>query len=689
MKIKHLILLTFIFSIVSQSLFAQTRRALIFAIGNYPAESGWRKISSINDIPFIDTALQRNGFKEKDIKIVRDDGATIGGITRELNDLITRSNPNDIVVIHFSSHGEQLKDRKGGNKSDGLEESVVSYGAIAPPLSGVTSTNEEYLKLQAAYLRDDQFGSYVDKLRTKLGNKGEVVIFMDLCHAGTGTRGLGKVRGGLAPLVPPGFYDQNYKSTDEYKPVLPLTDEKNMAPYVVIAAARATELDNETYDDNYHEVGSLSYAVSKAFTKLDSSTTYRTLFANIQSIMNGKTPQQHPVLSGNGQDNKLFGKGLVNQKPFIAISDISGNEMTLKGGKFVGLDVGAKIAVYPAGTNDPRKSTPLATGTITKADLYDSWAELDKDPGLQQAALGWVFITDQVFITPSLNVGIVNNISAIANKTRGNTSGGFSQKEVLNMQKALLTLPSVKIGDKPELNIAKGKDGSVDSIIVSSTGLVFDTIRNIAQDTAQLNATIRDYIQYQFLKNLNVPDPDINLEVKLVPVKNKRPDTSKIHLANIDYSFTKGDSLMIWVNNKSLKNVYFNILDLQPNGVINPILPHKFPKKGKGILPEDLLVLENTSHLYENYIITISPPYGKEIFKIFASDDVIDMEDIARSRGARNGTKRGNLHPFVQLVQTSYKSRGGESTNVSDANGTAYNLFFDIKETKKDTKDKK
>ncbi len=664
MKTKRLILLTIAFTAFLQLSYGQTKRALIFAIGNYPEESGWSQIASAWDDSLIQKALQ--GQKFQDIKTVQDKEATISGIKNSLNDLISRSEPGDIVVIHFSSHGEQVEDLNG-NKPDGLEESIVSYDARQPAY-GTEPTKEEVLKLREAYFRDDVFGTYVDKLRAKLGKKGDVIIFMDLCYAGTGTRGTAKVRGGMPPLVSPDFYTKKHEVTDSNKPVLHLPDESTMAPYVVIGAARANEPDNETTDDNKHKVGPLSYAVSKVFSKLDSGMTYRSLFARIQSIMNEKLPSQHPVLSGNGQDRKLFAGNFISQKPYVLIDKIKENQLKLKGGKFAGLDVGAKVAVYPAGTNTPRGNKPLATGTVTKAELYSADVQLNADPGLRQAALGWVFITEQVFKTEPVNVIIANNITTVS---RGKINSAFSPNEVIGIQKLLKSMPDVKLSNRPDINIARGKGTKVDSIIISSTGVTFDTITNASKDTAGLKSKIKAYIQYSFLRDMNVQDNEAELEVKLLPVINGKPDTTYI---NSDAaSFAAGDKLMIWVNNKSRTNLYVNILDIQPNGVINPILPNNSQR----IAAEDLLIPAGSSFLFKNYVITIEPPFGKEIFKVFASADKIDLEDIANNRGEG---KRGNLHPFEMLVKKSYSTRGvEEDQNISNANGSSYNLFFDIK----------
>ncbi len=674
MKTKSLALSTFFLLALLQLSFGQdnkqgTKHALIFAIGDYTPNSGWPHISSIRDVSYVKTAFANQGFK--DIKIVEDKDATTAGIATALNELITNSKPGDIVAIHFSTHGEQVED-DSGSKPDGLEESIVAYDAKLP--AKMVVSRAEFLKYRTGYFLDNRFGSYIDTLRTKLGKDGDVVIFMDLCYAGTGTRGVSHVRGGKPALVSTDFESKNYKLTDENKPQLPLVDQTNMAPYVVIGAARATEPDTETLDDNNADIGPLSYAISKVFNNLDTSvTTYHSLFAKIQAIMNQRIPYQHPVLSGNGIDRKLFGGSFVVQKPFIEIDTINGLAMGLKAGKFAGLDVGAKVAVYPEGTIDPKGKSPLAMATITKAGIYTSTAQLDKDPKLAQAALGWVFVTDQVFKAKALKVAIISA------QSRGPVSTAYSQNEMLTIKTSLERLPAVKIGNNPDIQIEKKPTS--DYIIISATGTLFDSVphKNSVTDTARLRRKVQSYIQYGFLRDLNVDDPDIKLEMKLIPLKaDGKPDSSKIALKDTSYAFKDGDKFTFWVKNNGDEDVYFNVIDMQPNGIVNAILPIKHPRKGSGIAPEQLRIPARKSVLFNRFKVTIHPPYGKEIFKVFASTDVIDMEDLASSEGERNGTSRGNLHPFVQLFKKTYTARGGEPESVSDSDGCSFNLYFDI-----------
>ena len=173
MSNKHLVFIIFTFTILTPNLFAQTKRALIFAIGDYPKESGWRQISSKNDIQLIKNALNSQNFA--DVKVVQDQAATVKGINAALEELINKSNSGDVVVIHFSSHGEQVEDLKR-HKADGMEECIVAYDAKLPDPK-VPYTKAYFESLLTGYYREDLFGTYVQRLREKLGRKGDLVVF--------------------------------------------------------------------------------------------------------------------------------------------------------------------------------------------------------------------------------------------------------------------------------------------------------------------------------------------------------------------------------------------------------------------------------------------------------------------------------------------------------------------------------
>lgn len=641
------------------------KHAVIFAIGEYSKAGGWPSISSANDVPVIKAALINQKFPEVNIRVVKDEQATKAGIRSALEELIKEVNPDDIVVIHFSSHGEQVADNDNHDETDGYDETIVPYDAILPTLNG------DYEKEQATYFRDDEFGLLVNQLRSKLGPKGDVVVFMDACHSGSGTRGTGHVRGGKPPLQPKGYDPSKFSKKDtagvfkEKESGVKASDQ--MATYIVFSASKAEQLNSETTDDNGGSLGSLTYAVSKAMSTLDEVTSYRSLFAKVLSIMNSKVPRQDPVLEGNGADRALFGGAFIAQKPYVEIKKITGKLINVKAGMLAGLDAGAKVEVYRSGTNDPAKADAkkalLATGTVTRSGNFNADITLDKELDVKQPAEAWVFVTAPIFKTTV-------PIQIVTEKTRG--SANFTTTDITRIKTELADFPLAIFTGTPELLLVKG-NGS-DSVKIASNGYFYKAVSQT--NTTELKDAILNYAQYKLLQN-EIKNPAINFEVILVPVVDGKPDTSliKSKLVNGIPQYKEGDQVALWIKNNGSRSAYFNILDMQPDGIINAVLPNKKVE----ILPADLKVAGGASIVgFRDYILDILPPFGLEMFKVFISFDEINMEPIATTRGADS---RGNLNTFEALVKNSFQARGTPGT-VKASEGATFNIPFRIVENK-------
>ena len=107
---------------------AQTKLALVIGIGDYPEESGWCKIHGDNDIPIIVEMLEANEFGQNNIQILRNEAATKQNIMMELDLLVNKATPGDVVYIHFSGHGQQITDLDG-DEPDGYDEAWIPYDA--------------------------------------------------------------------------------------------------------------------------------------------------------------------------------------------------------------------------------------------------------------------------------------------------------------------------------------------------------------------------------------------------------------------------------------------------------------------------------------------------------------------------------------------------------------------------------
>ena len=588
--------------------------------------------------------------------MLTDEAATVTGISNALGAFIKAPEVKrgDIIFIHVSSHGEQVED-DNGDESDGLDESIVTYNAVAPERS------IDFSQVQANYFRDDLFGSYINQLRNKLGKDGDIMVSIDACHSGSGTRGFSKVRGGKPPLVSHEFAKKNVAKTDTSGLFLEGNargNEKDLASYVIFSASRAEELDYET-----EGMGSLAYAISKVFSNLEPASTYRSVFSKVEAVMNAKVPGQHPVLEGDGIDRLIFGGKFISQKPYVQVESIHGKTVILKGGLFSGLDSGAKISLFPAGTVDPSHRNALSSGVVVKADNYSAAAQLDWEISMTGSDPGWAFITEPVFRIKPICIQI--------NKASGKASG-FSEVEIRKIREAFHDMPLVTFQAQPQLILKKGK--TIDSIKIAGNGYLFQTVKDAGAAPDELKNAVKKYAQYKFLQELEVKDPAANVEIKLVPSLNGRADTNKIYtkVVNGRYEFSAGDTFVIWAKNVGNTAVYLNVIDIQPDGLVNPILPYR----ARGIYKEDLRIEPNSVRLFTE--LSIGPPYGTETLKIFVSSQQIDMEQITNSRGSGPS---GNFTVLEKLVKDSYNVsfRGVSVEKIGNVNGTAFNIMFEIK----------
>lgn len=643
-------------------LYAQNKHALVIAIGDYKF---WGDIASKNDVPYIQSTLLKQGFPPKNITTLIDAKATKAGIENAFKALIAKSQPGDIVLIHFSAHGEQVEDNNQ-DELDGLDESIVTWDA--PKLTGP----ENYAKEQVKYFRDDQFGQYINELRAKLGKDGDIVVFMDACHSGSGTRGNRKVRGGEPALVSKTFKKPSAGTTkatnvflEEKSPAISITN--GLATYVVISAALAEELNYESAYDDGKEGGSLSIAISRVFENLKPATTYRSLFAGILSIVNDIAPDQHPVIEGDGIDRALFGGKFVEQKPYIEIESVNNDKLIFKAGSLMGIDSGSKVSLYPSGTTDPTGVQPIANGIVTRADAFRSAVLLDKKQAIALPAEGWIFLTEPTYKVDPLVIKIGS----------GTNSGNFTSEEEVFIKKTLQNVPVVSFSGEPELVIVKGN--GKDTIKIAGNGYPYNTIKK--NDAPNLLQQIKRYIQYKFLQRIELSEPKYKMDVKLVPWVNGRPDTAAIRMKTVNgiLECNLNDTVVVWAKNNSTVPLYLNILDMQPDGIINAILPFTKIRKNdpnpKIIKPEELKIEAGQEVYFSNVRIRILPPTGLEIFKIFISDTQIDMEKIAD----RDVSSRGNFSFLENLVDKSYQINTRGDVMPGQANGTTYNLLFRIK----------
>jgi len=149
------------------------RRALIIGINAYREVNPLQ--GCVNDTTNIRLILKQfAGFENDDIRMLVDDRASKAAIEHRLRWLVDGASPGDLLVLHFSGHGSQVRDRDEQDElSDELDEILCPWD----------------MNWNGTYITDDALNR---NLRVPEGVVLEVIL--DCCNSGDGSAELGFAR---------------------------------------------------------------------------------------------------------------------------------------------------------------------------------------------------------------------------------------------------------------------------------------------------------------------------------------------------------------------------------------------------------------------------------------------------------------------------------------------------------------
>jgi len=646
-----------------------TKRALIIAVADYPEDGRWKDISSDNDIPLIEGALLQQGFNAKNIRVINDSLASKEFIVDELKSLSKRAKKGDIVVIHYSGHGQQIQD-DNADELDGFDESLIPWDAHL-------KWSEDYQGEN--HLRDDEIKVLTDNLRKKLGPDGNVLLILDACHSGTANRGLATSRGTAEVFSEPGFkpLDKNDKGNNDDFIKSPTAD---LAPMVTLSGAGQHQLNFEYYDkDKETSFGSLSYAFSKALTEADKNTSYRVLFDKIKVSMSTIAPRQSPQVEGD-VDMIIFGGEVVETATYYLVKSYwDDKNISINGGNLMGIYDSSEVAFYPMGTVEPEKSDPIVTGTIIYTTAVESDVLLEQAFDEETIKNTWVFITKQNFGDNDLFVRL---------DIKDNEN--LETKVVAQLNK----MPKVKIvDDNPDIIIEMNNEHTrganhlqiltTDETELYSKGMTGEDDEDTVDDIVE---TLNRYLQVNLLKKIEMKDPDIDVSFEIVPVTididhrgfpeiKEYLDIEDFRNEGNELEFSYGQHFLIKVKNNGNSRAYFQIIDIKPDNQLEILLPTSHPRDPR--TPAEFVVAIDSEKIMEKDIFFFEPPTGNEYLKLIATREPIDLRMIIKSKG---GSSRGpgENTPFEDLLQTSYSKTRAGSYSAPPSAATVYTIPFRV-----------
>ncbi len=233
-------------SLTSKEFKDSKKKAVIIAVSRYKGD--WEPLSCFNDVKYLDSVLKKSGFT---VTIVQNDDATHAGIKDSLKKVIKNCHEGDMVLVHFSGHGQQIEGGDQSREPDRKAESFVAFDAYPKCYKNIYDGS--------GHLSDDEIHNIRNEIRKRIRKTGFLMMTFDACHsAGStdGNRGIDSdidiIRGTNESIVIPNFKPEPLRIKD---------NAPDLSPFIELSACQEGEINFEYVinEKKNERCGSLSY----------------------------------------------------------------------------------------------------------------------------------------------------------------------------------------------------------------------------------------------------------------------------------------------------------------------------------------------------------------------------------------------------------------------------------------------
>ncbi|RYY60947.1 MAG: caspase family protein [Chitinophagaceae bacterium] len=630
------------------------KRALIIAIGKYPESSRIRPIAALNDIPFIRSALLKNDFPEKNIDTLVNEKATKSGILNALRSLATHTLAGDIVVIHFSCHGQQIRDQRtvelGRDEDDGYDEALVPYDARNQyDPTGYHGEN---------HLRDDDLDPVLSDIRRRIGRTGSLLVLLDACHSGTGTRAssFAVSRGEPKPFIDPENPMTGLIETGMPEPFFSSSD--SMSNMVVFSGTGPNQLNYQMRVDN-KDVGSLSYSFYKAMQDLEAGSTYRLLFEKIRATIQAGIPDQLPVAEGDLDQEVFSGQFKKAQDTwFIKVGGpkrtaVTDTQFVLGKGGMDNIHAGATAKIYLPGSADPVaaavirqtagfNSVGIASVPLKKNLLYE--IRMDEEYyGDFSAVLRFAPM-------PAALIPVV----PIPKKSRSAARESFATPSPspleLQVKRWMKPYQFIRFADQADYELMAESKGDGYELKLSDrqgrtvwrTDFV-DTLQ--LADRVSLMASLKKVMRLKYLREIEDGGSLSKLTAASLQSKDN-PSTETVPV------FAAGEHYYLKMENRSTRRLFYTVLDLLPDNTLEILYPY-------GDKDASNYSIEPGGQITRELGVSREPVTGKEMIRIFFTREPMDLRAVfARKK------ERATDNSFQKMMNDLFKDEGEGATRA-------------------------
>ena len=643
-------LFSILFSIILFNYFSQTKHALVVAIADYPTnEKGeiiWKDLSSNNDVNLVKVMLKEQQFLDTNCIYLMDKDATPENLDKAFESLIGKLKEGDIVYFHYSGHGQQVADIKpkkrnglvGGDERDGKDEALVLYYAPEKfDKKGAYEMEHHYV--------DDQMKIQFDKIRKKIGAKGQVILVIDACHSGTSTRGADdpKVRGSKTICAPPDWKPVIDSDTSAaFGTDFEYNKDPSMGKMVAYFGCKADQCNNEFLPEGTNvQYGSLTYFFINGLKKLgDKNSSYNNLFSEIRkNMLLNWGGNQVPEIEGDDLNQAIFSNTFIPTKPFFTIESIFFNEVNIDAGTLAGLAIGDELGLFGTNVNNPTDTAAFFEGKIIEISALKSTIKLSNGIDGKMTNIGLY----RVFLLKKGSNGAEINVKLELKKHKKELETRFE------------SMSNIKLVKSDYDYLIKELEGG--KLIIYSDldkEMAFKNMNPMtilgSEQYDSLVLFIKKASQIEMLRKLSCSDPNIDFEVKFVNSSGNE--------------VIEGVNYEISVVNTGNNDFFMQIIEIEPNSAVTPLEESRFNfmLRSGGIKKIEVSFGAN--------------PAGMDQFVFIATPNKIDLSPI-KELGKEIKTRGSSSSSLIEFINTNSSGTRGANSNPGEA--TIKSLIFEIK----------
>jgi hypothetical protein len=603
-------------------------RALLIGINTYLSPNIRSLNGAVNDVETMAQVLSsRFGFSSRQIRILLDKEATREGILSALQSFVNQAGSRDMLYIHFSGHGSQVKDLNG-DEVDGMDETIIPYDGRTGDIRDIT---------------DDEIGGILNHLKNP-----NLLIVLDSCHSGTATRSAGIAVRSISPDTRLDLYQ---KAAGSKRSAVPLISEL----YVLMTGAAANQraLDGPV-EGRY--CGLFSYALARTLSICSLSISPQALLTGVEKELErlkaqlGVSAMPDPQLEAPesrwNQPVFLFSpqagpEGITEtqeaaaSRAWLEVRTSEPDQVLLINGLSMAALPGSTWAVYPPGEKEFLPGKAVGTARVTGLRGKDAIAGIES-PGKT--------VVDQsraVLIAPPESTQRIP-IRLVSSRPDGSS-------ELL--KKLIDQLPAVTaVGPDQFARFVLEMDG--DSCWVRGAGGLVNVALFPASDENRLLTSLRSLLTKSIttadLLALRNPFSMLELEVRVVLAGDRalqregqrgikvvgRVGAPPFRILRENQPRSRENSIQLEI--RSSADAYLTIVDVDAQGAVNLLFPYEdqsktFCPEGKVLANQAILIPDSLErNNLANFYWDCGPPAGTDTIQVFSSTDLETAQLIRR-----------------------------------------------------------